>query len=178
MRRLQRFMADYTLDTDLIARMIMKLIPFEGPFQLSMDRTEWDYGVFRINILASGIVYKGCAFPILFTMLPKKGNSNTDERVALIERFIRLFGREALGSLLADREFVGHKWVKYLIDNDIKYFIRVKESFLVHFANGDKVKGSRLLQPLKSGTKSLEGKTSGCMRGNLLPYRLQSERAQ
>lgn len=154
MRRLQRFMADYALDTDLIARMIMKLIPFQGPYQLSIDRTEWDFGSFRINILALGIVYKGCAFPVLFTMLPKKGNSNTAERVELIERFIRLFGREALGSLLADREFVGHKWVKYLIDHDIKYFIRVKESFLVHFANGDKVKGSRLFSPLKVGQKA------------------------
>ena len=154
MRRLQRFMAEYTLDTDLIARMIMKMIPFNGPYQLSMDRTEWDFGTFRINILALGIVYKGCAFPVLFTMLPKKGNSNTAERVALIERFIRLFGREALGSLLADREFVGHKWVKYLIDHDIKYFIRVKESFMVHFANGEKVKGSRLFSPLKVGEKA------------------------
>jgi hypothetical protein len=158
MRRLQRFLASYALDTDLIARMVMKLVPFDGPYQLSMDRTEWDFGAFRINILALGIVYRGCAFPVLFTMLPKKGNSNTAERVALIERFIQLFGREALGSLLADREFVGHKWVQYLTGNDIKYYIRVKESFLVHFANGDKVKGSRLFGPLKVGEKAWRGK--------------------
>lgn len=132
MRRLQRFLASYTLDADLIARMVVKLVPFDGPYQLSMDRTEWDFGAFRINILALGIVYRGCAFPVLFTMLPKKGNSNTAERVVLIERFIQLFGREALGSLLADREFMGHKWVQYLTGNDIKYYIRVKESFLVH----------------------------------------------
>ncbi len=158
MRRLQRFLAEYSLDTDLIAKMVMKLIPFQGPYQLSMERTEWDFGSFRFNILALGIVYKGCAFPILFTMLPKKGNSNTAERVELIKRFIRLFGREALGSLLADREFVGHKWVKYLEDNNIKYFIRIRENFMVHFTNGQKVKASRLFSTLKVGEKATREK--------------------
>jgi len=154
MRRLQRFIKEYALDHDLIAKVIMSLIPFKGPYQLSMDRTEWDFGTFRINILALGIVYKGCAFPILFTMLPKKGNSNTAERVALIERFIRLFGREALGSLLADREFVGHKWITYLSTHEINYFVRIKGCFLVHFANGDQIKASRLFAPLKVGERS------------------------
>ena len=158
MHRIQDFPAKYILDTDLIARMIQKLIPFEGPYQLSMDRTEWDFGSFRINILALGIVYKGCAFPLLFTMLPKKGNSNTTERIALIDRYIRLFGQETISSLLADREFVGHKWVKYLSDNDIKYFIRVKESFLVELDNGEKVKASRLFRPLKVGQKAYREK--------------------
>lgn len=158
MRRLQRFMASYELDTDIIARLIMKLIPFKGPYRLSMDRTEWDFGAFRINILALGICYQGCAIPILFTMLPKKGNSNTAERIAIIERFIALFGQDAIGSLLADREFVGQNWVKYLTGKEIKYFIRVKGSFLVCFANGDKIKGSRLFQPLKVGEKAWRDK--------------------
>lgn len=158
MRRIQRFLSKYMLDTDLIAKMIMNLIPLEGPYQLAMDRTEWDFGSCRINILALGIVYKGCAFPILFTMLPKKGNSNTTERIALMERYIRLFGKQTLGSLLADREFVGHMWVKYLMKEEIPYFIRVKESFIVHFTNGDKVKASRLFSPLKVGEKARRDK--------------------
>lgn len=154
MRRMQRFMATYALDTDMIAKLIVKLIPFEGPYQLSMDRTEWDFGSFRINILALGIVYKGCAFPVLFTILPKKGNSNTAERIALMERYIRLFGRETLNSLLADREFIGYKWVQYLTENNIKYFIRVKENFGVGLGNGKTVKASRLFRPLKVGQKA------------------------
>lgn len=154
MRRLQRFISSYALDTDLIARVVMKLIPVEGPYQLAIDRTNWEFGKFKINILALGIVYKGCAFPILYKMLPKTGNSNTTERIALMDRFIRLFGREALGSLLADREFVGHEWVKYLKERQINYFIRIRDSFMVQFPNGDRVKASRLFQTLQIGEKA------------------------
>ncbi|KAB1063892.1 hypothetical protein [Salibacter halophilus] len=79
----------------------MKLIPFEDPYHLLMDLTEWDFGTFRINNLALGIVYKGCVFPVLFTMLlPKNGNSNTDERVHL---------SSALSTLL-DAKPYGHCW--------------------------------------------------------------------
>lgn len=66
LRRVQRFMAGYALDLDLMARLIMKLIPVEGPYHLAIDRTDWEFGKFTINILALGIVHDGCAFPILF----------------------------------------------------------------------------------------------------------------
>ncbi len=54
-----------------------------------------------------GIVYKGVAFPLLFTMLDKRGNSNSQERIDLINRFIRLFSKDIIQSVVADREFVG-----------------------------------------------------------------------
>jgi hypothetical protein len=53
-----------------------------------------------------GVVYKGVAFPLLFTMLDKRGNANSQERIDLINRFIRLFGKEVIESVVADREFV------------------------------------------------------------------------
>ena len=61
-----------------------------------------------------GVTHKGVAFPLLFTMLDKRGNSNWIERARLIDRFIRLFGVECIDSLVADREFVGKEWVEYL----------------------------------------------------------------
>ena len=33
-----------------------------------------------------GIVHEGVAFPLLWTMLDKRGNSNSDERIDLLER--------------------------------------------------------------------------------------------
>lgn len=154
LRRIQRFIANYALDLDLMARLIMKLVPAEGPHKLAIDRTDWEFGKHKINILALGIVYDGCAFPILFTMLPKKGNSHTEERKALIDRFIRLFGEGSVESLLADREFVGHNWVSYLAERKVSYFIRIRENFLVHFPNGDKVLARRLFRTLKVGEKA------------------------
>ena len=119
LRRIQRFMAAYLLDTDLIARFIFRLLPHKPPFRLAMDRTNWKFGQQNINVLVLAVVYQGVAFPLLFSLLPKFGNSNTDERIELVERFIRLFGSESLDCLTADREFVGERWIKYLNENRI-----------------------------------------------------------
>ena len=74
LRRLQRFFAKYVLDLDIIARMIFSLLPVKTYLVLSMDRTNWKFGEFNINILMLGITYKGIAFPLIFSLLPKRGN--------------------------------------------------------------------------------------------------------
>ena len=44
LRRIQRFMANYFCDIDLIARLIFRLLPHKPPFRLAMDRTNWKFG--------------------------------------------------------------------------------------------------------------------------------------
>ena len=83
LRRIQRFISEYALDTDLIARFVFSLLPHKPPYRLAMDRTNWKFGVADINILVLAIVYKGVAFPLLFSMMPKFGNSSTQERIDL-----------------------------------------------------------------------------------------------
>jgi hypothetical protein len=61
------------------------------------------------------VVYKGVALPLMWTLLHRAGNSDTQERIDLINRYIRLFGKENIKHLLADREFVGGEWFAYLI---------------------------------------------------------------
>jgi len=78
LRRIQRFMSDYLLDTDIIARLVFSLLHHKPPYRLAMDRTNWKFGSTNINILVIAIVYQGIAFPILFRMMPKFGNSSTD----------------------------------------------------------------------------------------------------
>ena len=149
LRRIQRFMAAYLLDTDLVARLIFRLLPHKPPFRLAMDRTNWKFGQQNINVLVIAVVYHGVAFPLLFKLLPKFGNSNTNERIELVERFIRLFGSETLDCLTADREFVGEKWIKYLNENRIRYYIRIRENFwVVQPHNGKRVKASWLFSNL------------------------------
>ncbi len=48
------------------------------------ERTEWKFGSKIFNILTLGIVHQGVAFPLLWWMLDKKGNSHTQERVDLL----------------------------------------------------------------------------------------------
>ena len=61
------------------------------PWVLNIDRTEWKFGRKIFNILTLGIVHQGVAFPLLWWMLDKKGNSNAQERVDLLEEFVELF---------------------------------------------------------------------------------------
>lgn len=73
LRRIQRFIAKYALNLDLVARMIFSLLPVKTGLVLSMDRTNWKFGDFDINVLMLGVTYKGIAFPLMFSLLPKKG---------------------------------------------------------------------------------------------------------
>ena len=90
LRRIQRLIAECIINTDLIAKLILKLIPVKGPYSQSMDRTNWKFSTTNINILTLGIIYEGMAFPIVFKMMDKHGNSNTEERMELVQR-LRLF---------------------------------------------------------------------------------------
>ncbi len=150
LRRIQRFIANYSFDSDLIARLVFSLLPKQDKYILSIDRTNWKFGKANINIFMLGIVYQGIAFPLLFTMLPKRGNSNSQERINLINRFGNLFGLDIIDSIVADREFIGNEWLKYLSDNQIRYYIRIRNNFKVFMPHKNKeIKAFRLFDKLK-----------------------------
>lgn len=131
LRRLQRFIASFHLCRDLTARLIFGLLPEKTNLKLVIDRTNWQFGKQNINIFMLGIAYRNVAFPLMFTMLDKKGNSNSEERIALIQRFIRLFGKDCIDCIMADREFVGGQWIGYLNKENIRYYIRIRNNFKV-----------------------------------------------
>ncbi len=131
LRRIQRFMAEYALDSDLVARFVFALLPHKPPYTIAMDRTNWKFGESNINALVIAVVYDGLAFPLLYKLMDKRGNSHTKERKEIIDRFIRLFGRKSMKSLVADREFVGEDWMEYLNSKEIEYHIRIRENFWV-----------------------------------------------
>ena len=150
LRRIQRFMSEYLLDTNLIARFVFALLPHRPPYRLAMDRTNWKFGTANINVLVLAVVYQGVAFPVLFKMMPKFGNSSTGERIDLMQRFIELFGIHTIECLLADREFVGDLWLAYLNLKRIRYHIRIRDNFWVVIPrNGHRVKASWLFNRLK-----------------------------
>jgi len=145
LRRIQRFIASYSLDADLIARLVFSLLPKQDKLILSIDRTNWKFGQTNINIFMLGIVYNGVAFPLLFTMLDKRGNSNSQERIDLINRFINLFGKQVIESVVADREFVGEQWLEFLNRNRIRYYIRIRANFKVFLPHKNReIKASHL----------------------------------
>ena len=129
-RRLQRFFQEFRFNQSLVAQVIISFLPLEI-FTLSMDRTNWKFGKVDINILTVGIVYKGICFPIIWKFLKKRGNSNTGERIEIIDKCIDIIGLKRIECVLADREFVGEKWFNYLSQKEIPFNIRIKDNFLL-----------------------------------------------
>ena len=150
-RRLQRFFQHVTFDSTLIAQLVVSFLPYTT-YTLVLDRTNWMLGGFPINFLVLSVVHQGIAFPILWTFLPKKGNSNTKERIELLNRFIAHFGTLKIDCLLADREFIGKEWFGYLKRHHIRFHIRIKRDMNISRTNGNLSPASNFFRSLPLGT--------------------------
>lgn len=131
-RRIQRFMKDFDFPMKVVSMLIFSLLPLKEDLVLVLDRTNWKFGQKNINILMLGVSYKNVAFPLMFKMLDKRGNSDTEERIDLIKKYIEWFGKQSIDCLLADREFVGGKWLEFLNDENIRYYIRIRNNFTIY----------------------------------------------
>lgn len=97
------------MDYRAIAHTVANLMNIPQPWVLSIDRTEWKFGKVTFNILLLGIVYQGIAFPVAWSLLDKRGNSNNHERMQLFQKFLDYFPDKKIKFLSADREFVGQE---------------------------------------------------------------------
>ena len=105
-RRIQQFFSKFPLDYQQIAGFIFKLfLVSDGQWYLSMDRTNWRWGKSDINILMLGIIFKGTAIPIYWMLLDKRGNSDTPERMALIQTFIDHFGKNCRTEIIVSMDW-------------------------------------------------------------------------
>ena len=150
-RRLQRFFQHVEFDSSLIAEFVVAFLPYTT-YTLALDRTNWMLGCFPINFLVLSIVHQGIAFPIFWTFLPKKGNSNTKERIELLNRFIAHFGTLKIDCLLADREFIGEEWFGYLKHHHIRFHIRIKRDMNISRTNGSLSPASNFFRSLSLST--------------------------
>jgi hypothetical protein len=98
---------DIRLEPHLLAPFILRLAGIRAPYTLILDRTNEEFGKAKINFLMLSVLGNGWSIPILWLLLPKKGNSNEEERIELMNRFIAIFGKGVIYDLLADREFIG-----------------------------------------------------------------------
>lgn len=134
--RLQRFFRAFEMDQGLIARAVVNLLPLPERWVLTLDRTNWPLGRVEINLLVLGVVYEGLAVPLFWTVLGKAGNSNTAERLALLEQFVANFGLERAAMLLGDREFIGAEWLDYLRRARLPFRLRIKANTRVSTPTG------------------------------------------
>ena len=90
---------------------------------------------------------------MLWMPLNKKGNSDTAERIELLERFLTLFGRARIEYVTADREFIGGEWFQWLIAEGIGFCIRIRKNTLLTGADGETSPITREFARVPAGTK-------------------------
>ncbi len=133
-QQLRRFLDQPSMTPERWAKAIVPLLPTKEKWVLSLDRTNWKWGKEPVNLLVLAVVCYGCAIPLLWVPLPKEGNSHTRERIALMQRFLTVFGKDCLRFVTADREFIGEDWILWLMRNKIAFRIRIKaKEYLARF---------------------------------------------
>lgn len=80
----------------------------------------------------------GIGLPLYWELLDNKsGNSNTTNRIDLMQKCVDLVGISRIGIIIGDREFRGNKWLKWLKNNNIPFCMRIPKSHLVTLENGE-----------------------------------------
>lgn len=124
--RIQDFFREVQLNYEQVALLLCMFLPRRGKLTLCIDRTEWDFGKCQVNILMIVVKCKHITIPLYWELLDNKsGNSNTDDRISLLKKCIALLGAQRIGLFLGDREFIGHRWLKFLKEKGIKFCVRV-----------------------------------------------------
>lgn len=152
-RRLQRFFQHVALPEDWSARLVVHLLGLTGPWRLCLDRTNWKIGKRDVNILMLAISTRRFRAPLMWTVLDKAGSSNAGERIALMRRYLTLFGAGSIRLLLADREFIGLKWLNFLDESGIPFAIRVKTGMNVCTEDGRSLSLRSLLAKCRGARK-------------------------
>ena len=108
-RRIKRFLTDHPICYQTLARLILHWLPIHT-YTLCLDRTNWEHGRKDINFLMLSIAWEGCSIPIFWELLPKRGCSNSQERIDLMTRCLEVIPADKIECLLADREFIGEDY--------------------------------------------------------------------
>ena len=77
-------------------------------------------------MLLLGVVYRGLTLPLVWAVLAKDGNSNSQERKALMKQLLWVVPAQQIQCLVADREFSGQGCWWWLKLQQIKFCIRIK----------------------------------------------------
>ena len=74
-----------------------------------------------------------------------------------MRRYLALFGSGSIAWLLADREFIGGRWMKFLLENNILFATRVKENSKIRLEDGRRYQLNTLLRK-PAGFKLLQSR--------------------
>ena len=129
--RIQDFFRKVELDYEQVALLMCLFLNRKEKVRLCLDRTGWDFGRCQVNILLVLACQGAVQVPLYCEVLDNKsGNSSTADHKAILAQCVQLLGKERIGILVADRELVGHRWLRYLKDNGIGFCVRLPKHHL------------------------------------------------
>ncbi len=131
-RRVCRFFTGFTFDMSRIVLLVFRLFPLGDKCTLIP------------NILMLSIAYRGIGIPLLWVVPNLEGNSCAEDRIDLLKRVVEHLGISRIEVLLADREFIGTQWFRFLIEQKIPFIIRVKQNSMVEIGENGKLPIGRL----------------------------------
>jgi hypothetical protein len=154
-RRLTRFFNHHIAKRKLWKWLTMWLIDYVSHWDgqsltcyLTLDATSWQFGKTHIHLLVLSVVYRGVSLPLYWVNLARKGHSSQRDRIRLIQQANKLYSLKGM-CVLADREYVGKDWFKFLSDNGIQFIIRLtKEDYKHEISAGRRRYGSLLKSAL------------------------------
>jgi hypothetical protein len=160
-RRFYRFFQFARLDSAAIARIVVDLLGLKPapakaggkPWVLAIDRTNWEFGRATINILMISVEWHGTGIPLIWTLLPAAGNSDTAARTDLLDRLRAAFPEMKIAALTGDREFIGDGWMAYLTHEKIPFVLRLRENQYVAREGYATWTIARIAQTLKPGNQ-------------------------
>jgi len=140
-KRLIRFFQDWGQREDLLHDLMRQNLRFLrglGFKMLALDGTSWTIGETKVHYLVLSVLVNNVAVPIYWVQLGKLGASSQKERKAMFKKALSLFDLKGM-TLLADREYVGKDWFKFLKNSKINFVIRLK--FADYYLQVDATKG-------------------------------------
>lgn len=153
-KRIKRFFSQVQIDSKIITLWIFSLFFTRNQkLYITIDRTNWFFGKSKINILVVGVAYEGVSIPLYWDFLNKAGNAKAIEHQASIERFISLFGKQCIAGVLADREFGNTQFIRWLNENKIPFFIRIKQGFLLKIKHRKFLTAEKLFKNIRPKEK-------------------------
>jgi transposase len=90
------------------------------------------------------IAYRGIGIPLFWVVLNLEGNSCAEDRIDLLKRVVERLGISRIEALLADREFIGTKWFRFLIEQKIPFIIRIKQNSMLEIGENSKIAAGHL----------------------------------
>lgn len=123
-RLIQRFIGEYDFDYEWISLLIILLLPQKGKKKLVMDKINWSFGSHKHNILVVSVYSHGIG--VWFEVLDDNGgDSLCEDRMYVLLKCIELLGQDDVHSVIADSEFIGTEWIKFLMEQKIIFFVDV-----------------------------------------------------